>query len=644
MSIRIIFCLFLSLFTFLNLNFAQITPDSSSMQRDSLPVDSLDEDINRPLGDTTPIWVRVSEQDNWQRLDTSLLHFEQLNPTWDKQLPDFCLNLGAWGTPLVHRTYNITPRGGFWLGLEAYKPYQLQPNQLKWYKIGKNRPFTELFYSQVNQRNTFVKASFAHQATPRVYYMVHFNVNNALGFYNRQKARHQNLAIALRLLSKNMRYEARPLYQNYNAEIIENGGISDSTAVVAAASVDLLTLGVNLNDAEHLIETNSFSFTHYWHHKAVDSSLSANGKYRLQQNFGFSSEKDKYFDSNPSDASSFYADFRTNARGIRHFIGLQTWQHSIGALLPLGASLQNSPFVLDINLVQKFFILNREVKQVFVPNFFANGKIYNNPQATKTPYTINAEAQLAQNNRFLDVYTRAEAAYQLNNWFKIELKGLFQRYQPSQIAQQLYVSRQLVWQNDTFNSQNELVGEAIVSIPKLKLAISAKNIRIGQLIYADSNRVMRQDAAANNILQLGISHLLKFKNIYWENKAIFQQISSPNNTLRLPTWNAYSQLCWQFRPYPTLLLRTGATVRWWSAYKANAYFPLTQQFNTQNYYLVAPYPVVDYFINAKIWQARVFVNAENILQLFQQTTYFTAPNYAQPNFLVRFGVYWSLFD
>ncbi len=644
MYFRIFFSLFLSFFVSIVASFAQNNPNNNNIQTDSLPLDSLEEDLNRPLGDTTPVWQRVGEQQNWQRIDTSLLYFEQINPTWAAQLPNFCLNLGVWGSPLVERAYNITPRGGFWLGLEAYKPYQLHTNQLKWYKIGNNRPFTELFYSQINQRNTFVRASFAHQPTSRLYYMIHFNVNNALGFYERQKARHQNLAVALRWVSPNMRYEARPLYQNYNAEITENGGLSDSTAVIQATTIDLLNLGINLGNAKYMIETNSFNFTHYWHHKALDSQFVDRGRYKLQQTLAFSTEKYKYTDNELLNSANYYDIFNTNRRGIRHFISLQTWSHSIGALMPLGSSLENSPLWLDINLVQKFFVFNQEVKQLFVPNFFLNAKVYNNHQLANRPFTFNAEAQVAQNNRFLDLLGSAKAAYKLNNWLQLQLNGLFQRYQPSQIAQTVYVSRQLVWQNDAFTPQNELVGELIIAVPKLKLQVSAKNILVGQLIYADTGRVMRQDANVNNVLQVAAEHRLKLKNIHFHNKALFQSINSPNNTLRLPVWNVYSQLCWQFRPYPTLLIRTGMNVNWWSAYAANAYFPLNQQFNLQNNYLVAPYPILDYFINVKIWQARVFINAENILQPFVQSTFFTAPDYAQPNFLIRFGLNWALFD
>lgn len=636
------FCCFLAIFN--PFICAQIPADSSRMQRDSLPLDSLDEDINRPLGDTTTIWTRVDEREIWQRVDTSLQYFEQLNPTWNANLPDFCLNLGAWGTPLVQRVFTLRPRGGFWLGLEAYSPYQLQPEQLKWYKIGQNRPFTELFYSQVNQKNGFVRASFAHQIRPRVYYMLHFNINNAFGFYLRQKARHQNLAVSLRLFSKNMRYEARPTYQNYNAEITENGGIVDMNEVAGAATLDLGDLPVQLTNAEYLIETNSFAFAHYWHQKGVDSSLSANGKYRLSQNFAFSTQKYKYFDNNILAARDYYDSLNLNRRGIRQYAGLKTWIHSVGILLPLGDDLQNAPFLIDLNLTQQFFVYNQEVKQTIIPNFFAKGQIYNNPQATKTALMLQAEAQLAQNNRFLDIFTRFSIGYKFNTWLNLQFEGLFQRYQPSQLAQQLFVSRQPLWNNPNFTQQNELMGKVSLDLPVLKLKLWAENQIVGQFIYSDTNRIVRQDAATNNILQLGICHKLKLKNVAWENKAIFQRINSPNNTIRLPVWNVYSQLYWQFRPYSTLLLRTGATVRYWSAYQNNEYFPLTQQFYLQNRNSIPSYPIVDYFVSVKIWQAKIFVNIENILQPFIQTTFFTAPYYPQANLLIRFGVYWSLFD
>jgi Putative porin len=633
----------LTIFFYTNNLRAQERKDSLGIRQDSLGLDSLDEDINRPLGDTSSVWERRNDYESWERIDSSLTNFERLNPTWDKNLSDFTLNLGAWGTPLVERSYQITERGGFWLGLEAYQNYELQATQQKWYKIVKDRPFTELYYSQVNQKNSFVKASFAHQPTTRVYYMLHFNINNSLGFYDRQKARHQNLSIQLRLLSKSMRYEARPFYRNYNAEITENGGISNMNDVLGASSLDLNSLSIRLSSAENQFEVNSAQFTHFLHHKKVDSSLIANGKYRIEQHFSFSQSKYKYFDADNGRLTDYYGIFQTNIRGLRQFVALQQIEHKLAVLLPVGNSLKDAPLWLNVSFFQRFFSLNQQIKSSFIINNFLNAKISQNPYVYST-FKIEAEAQIAQNDSNFDLFLSGSIGYKLKSWAQLQISGLFQRFQPSQVAQNLYVSNVQVWQNSNFLQQNELHWSGALSIPKIGLQLSLKNHTIGNLIYFDTIKTPKQDLAINNILQAELSHKVKVWKISLENQLLWQKISSPYSTIRLPEWNVCSRLYIEVRPYPTLLVRTGAVLRWWSAYKSNSFSPISQQFYNQNQLVLFTYPVIDYFLTVKIWQAKVFINAENILQPIFQTTYFTAPYYPQANFLIRFGVYWSLFD
>ena len=622
---------------------AQNAPNIDQVRPDSIAPDSLDDEINRPLGDTTPVFVRLGDFAAWARVDTNLVDFERLNPTWSAASPVFASNLGAWGTPLLGRAFEWQPRGGFWTGLNAYEPYQLLPSQVKTYSIVGNRPFTEVYYSQVNQRNSFVRLSFAHQLRPRLYYSLHFNLNNAFGFYDRQKARHQNVYLSLRWQSKNLRYELRPFYQNYNLLATDNGGIADMAAVQGASSLDLTTLAIQLAAAETQMETNRLSFSQFFHQKAADSALQVGGAYRIEQAISWQSSHFKYFDPQPTAASGYYGAFLANPRGLRHFYRLNTWEHRLAALLPLGGDLPTARIWTEAAFSQRFYTFNREAETSQLLNLVLSGKLFSNPHLP-SPLKFSAETQLIQQGNLIDLQLNANGSYRLNDWLQLSLNGQFQRFQPSQLAQKLYVSRSLIWQNDNFNQQNELLLAAGLRSDKLGLSLQAQNITLNKLVYYNETQTPTQDNGSNNILQLQLSHRLKLWKFGLDNSAIWQQVSSPNRAIRLPRWNTYSRLYFETRVFKTMLLRTGAAMRWWSEYQPNGYFPLTQQFYTQNLFTYQPYPVVDYFLNVKIWQARVFVIAENVLQPILQTTYFTSIYQPQPNFLLRFGLYCSLFD
>jgi len=52
----------------------------------------------------------------------------------------------------------------------------------------------------------------------------------------------------------------------------------------------------------------------------------------------------------------------------------------------------------------------------------------------------------------------------------------------------------------------------------------------------------------------------------------------------------------------------------------------------------------DYFINAKIKQARLFLKAEHFNSSFTSSNFYTAPNYPYRDFMVRFGIIWNFFQ
>ena len=369
----------------------------------------------------------------------------------------------------------------------------------------------------------------------------------------------------------------------------------------------------------------------------------ANGKYRIEQTLSYEQSKYKYFDNKNQLLANFYGTFQTNNRGLRQFISIRKTEHKLGLTLPIGNSLKDANLWLNLSFSQRFISFNQEVESRFIVNNFVTAKILKNPAVDK-PFELNTTTQIAQNNRRFDLLFSGIFGYKFNSWAALQFSGLFQRFQPSQTAQKVYVSSFKVWDNTNFLQQNELHLTANLFIQKIGVKISAKNSTITNFIYFDTLQSAKQDAAINNILQVELSQKLKIWKISIENQLLWQQISSPNQTIRLPQWNLHSSLYFEARIFPTLLLRTGAVLRYWSAYNANAYSPIIQQFYNQNNYNLAVYPVLDYFISIKIWQAKVFLNAENILQPFLKTTYFTAPNYGQANFLLRFGVYWSLFD
>ena len=76
----------------------------------------------------------------------------------------------------------------------------------------------------------------------------------------------------------------------------------------------------------------------------------------------------------------------------------------------------------------------------------------------------------------------------------------------------------------------------------------------------------------------------------------------------------------------------------------NAYNPILGEFYVQNKEELGGYPLLDFFINARIKQTRIYLKAEHFNSAFSGYNYYAAPNYPYRDFVIRFGLVWNFFS
>jgi hypothetical protein len=92
-----------------------------------------------------------------------------------------------------------------------------------------------------------------------------------------------------------------------------------------------------------------------------------------------------------------------------------------------------------------------------------------------------------------------------------------------------------------------------------------------------------------------------------------------------------------------LFLQTGITFNYFSKYYMDGYDPLLAEFYVQTDQEYGGYPRFDFFINAKIQQARIYLKAEHFNAGWTGYDYFSAPNHPYRDFIIRFGLVWDFF-
>ena len=91
--------------------------------------------------------------------------------------------------------------------------------------------------------------------------------------------------------------------------------------------------------------------------------------------------------------------------------------------------------------------------------------------------------------------------------------------------------------------------------------------------------------------------------------------------------------------------RIGLSCRFNTLYYADAYMPATGQFYFQNTKEIGNYPVLDFFVSAKIKTARLFFKIEHLNDgLLAQRDAYELPHYPLPGRAFQFGISWRFFD
>ena len=64
----------------------------------------------------------------------------------------------------------------------------------------------------------------------------------------------------------------------------------------------------------------------------------------------------------------------------------------------------------------------------------------------------------------------------------------------------------------------------------------------------------------------------------------------------------------------------------------------------QNQKKIGDFPMIDFFVNARIRQTRIFFKLEHLNSRMTGNNFYTAPDYPYRDFMIRFGLVWIFFQ
>ena len=136
-----------------------------------------------------------------------------------------------------------------------------------------------------------------------------------------------------------------------------------------------------------------------------------------------------------------------------------------------------------------------------------------------------------------------------------------------------------------------------------------------------------------------------FGKFSMNNSLLIQDVNQNDNVLNIPDFVYRNSFFITEKIFKNVLeIQSGFNFKIFSKFFINEYNPVISTFHIQDNRKIGGFPIIDFFLNAKIRQTRLFFIFEHINSSLSENNFFTTPSipYRDSNF--RFGLNWNLFN
>ncbi|WP_121667514.1 putative porin [Mesonia aquimarina] len=516
-------------------------------------------------------------------------------------------------------------------------------------------PLTELYFKTTFEQGQNVDAFFTTNMTPRLNFSIAYRGLRSLGRYQHILASQGSFRFTINYQTKNNRYDLKTHFVSQDLSNEENGGLSPQANQQYSSGDDEFddrsVLEVNYEDAETLLLTKRFFLKH--HYKVLKGNDSTGNnqlrighqlnftdkEYSFTQETAFAGYGNTYEDTSLRDeveyqsvANTLYGRYQNNILGDFTFKTRFT-DYNYG---------YRSKLILDDGVIP-----NR-----LTGNFLSVGGAY---QKRIGGFNLKADAMINLSDEFSGNYIKAKADYKLNENYAVEAGIAVNSRAPNfnfLLFQSDYVNYN--WRNTYDNIQSQNIS---LTLNAKKIAnIEADFTQINNYTYFGLRDNIAENTEADSLVtpfQYGenvsyAKYKLKRKftlgHFSLDNTIMYQQVLNGKDVFRVPDFVTRQALYYDNHFFErNLYLQTGFIFKYFTSYKANAYDPVLAEFFVQNDYELEGFPSLDFIVNAKIRQTRIFFKLENAQFLWNQNTSFSSPIHPSRDFSLRFGLVWNFF-
>lgn len=528
----------------------------------------------------------------------------------------------------------------------------LEADDIKYYSVA--TPFTDLYFKTVMEQGQSLDAFLTVNTSKQFNFSIAYKGLRSLGKYINQLSSNGNFRCTASYQSKQGRYVLNAHYTGQDLRNGENGGIT-TPEDFESKNPDFRQrqrLEVFLTDATSFLKGKRFFVDHYFR---LNTNNTANNLYLTQQ-INYETKFFEYYQPTVTSqvgnqtvyhfGDSYvgsYINDQAHYNRLHHQIGLSYESKKLGRI-----SFYNDDFRYNYFYNTAVVRNNQTIPSLLSDQINSLGARYDYQQKQWKGYLLYSNSLTQQSLTNIEL----QAAYKPNerNQFSFSYQSVsklpdvvYNLHQSSFIAYN--------WYNNFKNQKsNTLTAQAQTQWGLAELQISNYD---NFLYFSDDSSNALQQFISPKQYEKSIQYLsvkvgkeFRLWRFGFDNTLLYQQTRQDDQILNVPKFVTRNTLYYSDYYFSrALYLQTGFIFNYFTKYYANGYNPILTDFYVQNQTQIGDFPLVDFFINARVRQTRIFLKAEHFnAAMSSRNRFYSAPGYPYRDFIIRFGLVWNFFQ
>lgn len=585
-------------------------------------------------------------------IDTSLTIQKEYNHNYLRKD-----NFGLLAFPNEGQTYNtlqfkstdfsLYPEFGF----KAKHFNFLEANQIRYSSVA--TPVTELYFKSVMKRGQSVDSFLTLNTSPRLNFSIAYRGLRSEGKYINQLTSTGNFRFTTSYATKNQRYLANAHFTSQDILNEENGGIT-TVADFESENPNFDNrerLEVYLKDGKSFLKGKRIFIDHKFR---MNPTRGANNWY-LSHQFNY---ENKFFEYSQGTVASNVGSTRvfrfgdsylssnvkdqTKYNKMHNTVGLVYENPSLGKLTFFAEDFRSNFYYRKIVFLNSVTIpasLNQNINSlggqyVYQKNKWNGSFLYSRSITNESLSNLKATLQH-------DWSDTVQFSFEYQNSNKLPNNN-YELYQSSFVSYN--------WSNEFKNEKINAISvnavtpwfQASIEFSTLKDHLYFENTATDSQVQTVSPTQYKNTI---NYVSAKLSREFTLGKFALDNTILFQKVDQQDAILNVPqivTRNSFYYSNYMFKK--ALYLQTGIICNYFTNYFANEYNPVIGEFFVQNQKEIGNFPMLDFFVNARVQRTRIYFKLEHFNSSLTGNSFYASPNNPYRDFMIRFGLVWNFFQ